>query len=88
LSAAPANARNHTVVFEPALSVGIVAQNRLGVRQHGVGRGDASAGQAQPTLVDQAAQPFVLGRVGLPVALQKEQAFNGEHPARLLFERH
>ena len=46
--------------FSQLLSVGVVAQDGLGVRQHGVGRGDASAGQAQPALVDQAAQPLVL----------------------------
>jgi len=45
----------HAIVFEPVLSVGVVAQNRLGVGQHGVGRGNASAGQTQLVLVDQAA---------------------------------
>ncbi len=76
----------HAVVLEPALSVGVVAQDGLGVGQDRIGRGDASARQAQAALVDQAAQPFVLGRVGLPVALQEEQALDGEDPARLLFE--
>ena len=77
----------HAIGFEPLLSVGVVAQDGLGFRQHRVGGCDARPGQAQPALVDQAAQALVLGRVGLPIALQEEQALHGKHPARFLLQR-
>jgi hypothetical protein len=74
----------HAVGAQPFLPHQEVTQDRFRRGQQRVGGGDAAAGQAQASLIDQGPHRILFLRAVLPVHPQEEDALDRVHPPRVV----